>query len=73
MSNAILTRVEPERKPSSPALPMETDEALYELINGRRVELPPMSIRAVTVVGRLFAQLNAFAASNAWAKPSSRC
>ncbi len=45
-------------------LPMETDEALYELIHGERVEMPPLSIRAVTVVGRLYAQLNGFAASN---------
>jgi Uma2 family endonuclease len=43
---------------------METDEALYELINGQRVEMPPMSIRAVTVVGRLYAKLQEFAAND---------
>ena len=43
---------------------METDEALYELVNGKRVKMPPMSIRAVTVVGRLFAQLDVFAEAN---------
>ena len=61
MSTAILTDAERATKPSSQYLPMETDEALYELVNGQRVEMPPMSIRAATVVGRLYAQLNAFA------------
>jgi Uma2 family endonuclease len=64
MSTATLTVGELETRLESLPLPMETDEALYELVNGNRVEMPPMSIRAVTVVGRLFAQLNAFAKSN---------
>jgi Uma2 family endonuclease len=64
MSNAILTGGELEAKQASLALPMETDQALYEFLDGQRVELPPMSIRAVTVVGRLYAQLNSFAVSN---------
>lgn len=64
MSTAILTDAERVAKPSSQYLPMETDEALYELINGQRVEMPPMSIRASTVAGRLYAQLNGFATSN---------
>jgi Uma2 family endonuclease len=63
MSTAILAEAEREAKPSSPTLPMETDEALYELINGLRVEMPPMSIRAVTVASRLNTQINVFAGS----------
>jgi Uma2 family endonuclease len=63
MSTAILTDDQQEIIESLP-LPMETDEALYELIHGQRVEMPPMSIRAVTVVGRLYARINAFAALN---------
>jgi Uma2 family endonuclease len=39
---------------------METDEALYELVNGQRVEMPPMSVRAVMVASKLVAKLNAF-------------
>jgi Uma2 family endonuclease len=40
---------------------METDEALYEFINGQRVEMPPMSLRAATVAGRLHVLINSFA------------
>jgi Uma2 family endonuclease len=64
MSTATLTVGELESRLESLPLPMETDEALYELVKGERVAMPPMSIRAVTVVGRLSAQLNAFAKSN---------
>src|SRR5579883_512929 len=64
MSSAILNGGQLQTKQASFDLSMETDEALYEFIDGQRVEMPPMSIRAVTVVGRLFAQLNWFAASN---------
>jgi Uma2 family endonuclease len=69
MSTAILAEAERETKPSSPALPMGTDEALYELINGRWVELPQLSIRAMTVVGRLCAPLYAYAASSRLGEP----
>jgi Uma2 family endonuclease len=61
MSTAILADAEKATLPSYQALPMETDEALYEFVFGQRVELPPMSIRAVTVVTRLSTLLNAFA------------
>jgi Uma2 family endonuclease len=64
MSTAILTEAGRKVTPLPEPLPMETDEALYELINGQRVEMPPMSIRAVTVVGRLYAKLQEFAASD---------
>ena len=45
----------------SSAEPMETDEALYETVHGQRVEMPPMSIRAVIVTTRISSALNAFA------------
>jgi Uma2 family endonuclease len=61
MSTAILTDAERVTKSSSEYLPMETDEALYELIDGQRVEMPPMSVRAVKVAARLVTLLNFFA------------
>jgi Uma2 family endonuclease len=64
MSTAILAGRELDSAGESLALPMKTDRALYEYIHGQRVEMPPMSIRAVTVVGRLSAQLNSFAVPN---------
>jgi Uma2 family endonuclease len=64
MSTATLTGGELDSRLESLPLPMETDEAFYELVNGERVEMPPMSIRAVTVVSRLTTLLNAFALLN---------
>ena len=61
MSTAILTDAERAAQPSAEALPMETDEALYEFVNGQRVEMPPKSLRAATVAGRLYGFLNSFA------------
>jgi Uma2 family endonuclease len=46
--------------PSAPrSRPQERaeDEPLYEIVDGQRVELPPMSILASRVASRLFAQL----------------
>jgi Uma2 family endonuclease len=40
---------------------IETDEGLYEVILGQRVELPPMSVWAVTNATRLTGHINAFA------------
>jgi Uma2 family endonuclease len=40
---------------------METDDALYEMIDGHRVEMPPMSVRAVMVASRIGSAMNAFA------------
>ena len=42
-------------------LAMETDEALHEPVNGERAQMPPISIRAVTVVNRLTGLIDAFA------------
>ena len=39
---------------------METDEVFYELVDGRRVEIPPMSIYATKITNRLTARLNGF-------------
>jgi Uma2 family endonuclease len=64
MSTAILSDAERVSRASKNDLPMETDEALYELINGQRVEMPPMSLRATTVAGRLYVLLNSFATEN---------
>ncbi len=59
MSTSALLESEAEVLVELPE-PMETDEALYELVNGQRVEMPPMSIRAVMVASNLVADLNAF-------------
>lgn len=40
------------------------DDALYEIVNGQRVELPPMSIYAVRVASRLMGKLNEFGLTN---------
>ncbi len=45
MSTATLAETAPELFHEDDQLPMETDEALYELVNGKRVEMPAMSIR----------------------------
>jgi Uma2 family endonuclease len=59
MSTSTLLESEVEAQAELPE-PMETDEALYELVNGMRVEKPPMSIRAVMVASRLVSKLNGF-------------
>lgn len=45
---------------SEQAAPILDNEALYEVIDGQRVELPPMSIYAVRVASRLVSKLNQF-------------
>jgi Uma2 family endonuclease len=59
MSTSTLLESEVEAHAELPE-PMETDEALYELVNGMRVEKPPMSIRAAVVASNLVAELNGF-------------
>ncbi len=61
MSTAILAAAAPGANVVAPSELMETDEVLYELIHGQRVELWPMSVRAVTIATRLTGLLNAFA------------
>jgi Uma2 family endonuclease len=47
--------------PASTALPVDGEEVLYEVIDGRRVELPPMSAYAGAIASRLVSKLNEFA------------
>jgi Uma2 family endonuclease len=61
MSTATLTESAPELRKEHDQPAMETDEALYELVDGKRVEMPPMSIRATMVASGLGSELNAFA------------
>src|SRR4051812_5640170 len=59
MASPVLLEVDLEAKIDLPE-PLMADEALYELVNGRRVEIPPMSIRAAIIASRLVAELNIF-------------
>jgi Uma2 family endonuclease len=67
MSTSTLLESEVEAQAELPE-PMETDEALYELVNGQRVEMPPMSIRAAMVASRLVSKLNGFVREGAVAE-----
>ena len=53
MSTAIFAEPAVEAIVPAPAEPMETDDALDQVVHGRRVEMPPMSIRAVMVANRM--------------------
>ena len=64
MSTAILTETAPELDNERLHLPMETDEALYELVDGKRVEMPAMSFHATVIVSELGSELNSFAKLN---------
>ena len=44
-----------------PVSPVPRDDELYEVINGKRVVLPPMGIFAAWIAGQLFEQLSHFA------------
>lgn len=48
---------------SAPTL-SKLDEPLDEVVNGKRVELPPMSIYSSLVAGRIYARLAAFLAAS---------
>ncbi len=50
--------------PHSPATVRSDDEPLYEIIDGLRVELPPMSILAGRVASRLMGKLGIFLDGN---------
>lgn len=41
-----------------------TDEPLFEIINGERVELPPMGILSNTIAGELFVEMHVFLRSH---------
>jgi Uma2 family endonuclease len=61
MSTAIFAEPAVEAVVPDLGEPMETDDALYEVVHGRRVEMPPLSIRAVMVASRICFAMNAFA------------
>jgi hypothetical protein len=42
--------------------PSTTDEALYEIVNGQRVELPPLSAYSTLIASRLDQELGPFSA-----------
>jgi Uma2 family endonuclease len=50
--------------PRSPAAVRSDDEPLYEIIDGQRVELPPMSILASRVASRLMGKMGVFLERN---------
>jgi Uma2 family endonuclease len=50
--------------PSAAAVGPAREEPLYEVVNGQKVELPPMSIYANRVAGKLFTRLESHAETN---------
>jgi Uma2 family endonuclease len=60
MSTSTLLESEVEAQAELPE-PMETDEALYEVVNRKRVGMPPMSYYAAKIATRLGARLSEFA------------
>jgi len=64
MSTATLAEMALEESNAPELMEMETDEALYELVDGERVEIPAMSKRAGRIATWLAMKLNAFAEPN---------
>jgi Uma2 family endonuclease len=52
--------IEPQLRPPR----VNPDEALYEVVNGQRVELPPMSAYSTFVASRFFLEAGPFAAEH---------
>src|SRR4051794_34280513 len=50
--------------PTFSASPLPVEEPLYEVVNGKRVALPRMSILANRVAGRLHTSMDSFALSH---------
>ncbi len=46
--------------PTSTAPPTDSEEPLYAIVNGEKVELPPMGIFANLIAGRIYVALEAF-------------
>jgi len=61
---------EPVTAESPPPPPPCNEEALYEIVNGERVELPPMSIYSSLLAGRLLTQLDRFLAETSLGTPT---
>ena len=49
---------------AAPPEPLPTDEAHFEIIDGRRVEMPPMSAYSAKIATRLVSRLNGYLAEN---------
>ena len=60
MSTATFAEPAVDATIPAPPEPMETDDALYEIVRGERVDIPPMSVRAVMIATRLSSAINAF-------------
>ncbi len=58
MSTAIIAAAAPATSP------LANGDNLYEILNGQRLELPPMSIMAVLIAGKTYYQLCAFLEQN---------
>jgi Uma2 family endonuclease len=58
-------------EPLSPAVPSlgTADEALYEIIDGQRVDLPPMSVYATAVASSLIGELAIFSHTHLIGRP----
>jgi Uma2 family endonuclease len=50
--------------PPAAAAPLLRDEALYEVVNGQKVELPPMSVYANSIAGKLHTRLDVHAGTH---------
>ncbi len=55
--------------PTTTASPSDSEEPLYEIVNGDKVELPPMSIYANLIAGRIYFALEAFLRGHALGTP----
>lgn len=55
--------------PASAPSPLANGDALYEVVNGQRLELPPMSILSALVAGKIYYQLCAFLEKNKLGRP----
>jgi Uma2 family endonuclease len=64
MSTVTLAEMDLEESNAPELMEMETDEALYELVDGQRVEIPAMSKRAGRIATWLAMKLNLFAQPN---------
>jgi Uma2 family endonuclease len=68
MMNALATL-----QPPAAAVGPAPEEPLYEIVNGQKVELPPMSVYSNHVAGKLFSRLNAHAETNALGSAVMEC
>jgi hypothetical protein len=60
MSTATLAASELELNVATLSESPESDEGLFEVVNGQRVEIPPMSLLATRIATRLGTRLSPF-------------